>query len=113
MARPRKINLDRLGLELLAATIDGTQQRYKDAKEQGYPVDAATISASVSLLKLIEAAKAAREGDSANELAKLRAEFDAKRQPLAKSATSALPIQTDPADRTALLAEYGLADPAT
>lgn len=113
MARPRKINLDRLGLELLAATIEGTQQRYKDAKEGGYPVDAATISASVSLLKLIEAAKAAREGDSANELARLRAEFDAKRQPVAKPATPALPTQNEPANREALLAEYGLADPTT
>ncbi|POG03614.1 hypothetical protein BGP82_20335 [Pseudomonas putida] len=110
MARPRKINLDRLGLELLASTIDGTQQRYKDAKEGGYPVDAATISASVSLLKLIEAAKAARADDSAAELEKLRQQFAEKRTP---PTTPALPPQNEPADRAALLAEYGLADPTT
>lgn len=110
MARPRKINLDRLGLELLASTIDGTQQRYKDAKEGGYPVDAATISASVSLLKLIEAAKAAREGDSAAELEKLRQQFKDKRTP---PATPAPPTPNEPANREALLAEYGLADPTT
>lgn len=108
MARPRKINLDRLGLELLASTIDGTQQRYKDAKEGGYPVDAATISASVSLLKLIEAAKAARADDSAAELEKLRQQFSQKRTP---PATPALPTQNEPANRAALLAEYGLPDP--
>ncbi|UVL30739.1 hypothetical protein [Pseudomonas donghuensis] len=110
MARPRKINLDRLGLELLASTIDGTQQRYKDAKEGGYPVDAATISASVSLLKLIEAAKAARADDSAAELEKLRQQFNEKRTP---PATPALPAQNEPADRAALLAAYGLSDPTT
>lgn len=108
MARPRKINLDRLGLELLASTIDGTQQRYKDAKEGGYPVDAATISASVSLLKLIEAAKAARADDSAAELEKLRQQFNQKRT---TPATPALPTQNEPASRAALLAEYGLPDP--
>ena len=110
MARPRKINLDRLGLELLASTIDGTQQRYKDAKEGGYPVDAATISASVSLLKLIEAAKAARADDSAAELERLRQQFNQKRT---TPATPALPTQNEPANREALLAEYGLADPTT
>lgn len=110
MARPRKINLDRLGLELLASTIDGTQQRYKDAKEGGYPVDAATISASVSLLKLIEAAKAARADESAAELEKLRQQFNEKRT---TPATPALPAQNEPANREALLAEYGLADPTT
>ena len=108
MARPRKINLDRLGLELLAATIEGTQWRYADAKAEGYSVDAATISASVSLLKLIEAAKAAREGDSAAELEKLRQQFNEKRT---STVTPALPIQNEPANREALLAEYGLADP--
>lgn len=111
MARPRKINLDRLGLELLASTIDGTQQRYKDAKEGGYPVDAATISASVSLLKLIEAAKAARQEDSAAELEKLREQF--KRPPTTQSAGPASPAQPEPADRAALLEQYGLTDPKT
>ncbi|ODB37975.1 hypothetical protein A9L43_21235 [Pseudomonas mosselii] len=108
MARPRKINLDRLGLELLAATIEGTQRRYADAKAEGYSVDAATISASVSLLKLIEAAKAARADDSAAELEKLRQQFHQKRTP---PATPVLPTQNEPASRAALLAEYGLADP--
>lgn len=108
MARRKKIDLDRLGLELLASTIEGTQERYRDAKAEGYPVDAATISASVSLLKLIEAAKAAREGDSAAELEKLRQQFNEKRT---SPVTPALPIQNEPANREALLAEYGLADP--
>ncbi|WP_444757724.1 hypothetical protein [Pseudomonas sp. A014] len=110
MARPRKINLDRLGLELLAATIEGTQRRYADAKAEGYSVDAATISASVSLLKLLEATKAAREVDTAAELEKLRQQFNEKRTP---PATPALPPQSKPADRAALLAEYGLTDPTT
>ncbi|MCL8305731.1 hypothetical protein [Pseudomonas putida] len=110
MARPRKINLDRLGLELLAATIEGTQRRYADAKAEGYSVDAATISASVSLLKLIEAAKAARADDSAAELEKLRQQFNQKRT---SPAIPAPPTQNEPADRAALLAEYGITDPTT
>ncbi|HDS1756981.1 hypothetical protein [Pseudomonas sp. M5] len=109
MARRKTIDLDRLGLELLAATIEGTRQRYKDAKEGGYQVDAATISASVSLLKMIEAAKAARQEDTAAELEKLREQF--KRPPASQPASPALAIQNEPASRAALLAEYGLADP--
>lgn len=111
MARPRKINLDRLGLELLAATIEGTQRRYADAKAEGYSVDAATISASVSLLKLIEAAKAARAEDSAAELERLREQF--RRPAASQPAGPALAIQNEPADRAALRAEYGITDPTT
>ncbi|AUY33417.1 MULTISPECIES: hypothetical protein [Pseudomonas] len=111
MARRKKIDLDRLGLELLASTIEGTQQRYADAKAEGYPVDAATISASVSLLKLLETTKAAREIDTAAELEKLREQF--KRPPASQPASPALPTQNKPDDREALLAAYGLSDPTT
>lgn len=109
MARRKKIDLDRLGLELLAETIEGTKKRYADAKAEGYPVDAATISASVSLLKLIEATKAAREIDTAAELGRLREQF--KRPPASQPAGPALPTQNEPVNRAALLAEYGLPDP--
>ncbi|KUM43915.1 hypothetical protein [Pseudomonas sp. EpS/L25] len=83
MARPRKINLDRSAVELLDLTLKASTQRFKQAldPDNGYPIDAATISASVSLLKLVEARAAATRDDHAVELAKLQAEFHSRRQP--------------------------------
>lgn len=82
MARPRKINLDRSAVELLDLTLKASTQRFKQALDpiDGYPIDAATISASVSLLKLVEARAAATRDDHSAELAKLQAEFNTKRQ---------------------------------
>lgn len=104
MARRPKIDIERDALELLALTMQGTKQRFRDAKAEGYSVDAATISATVSLLKLVEAFRAAKGDEAAAELDQLRAEFQAKRSsPQARRTT-----EQDPA---AVLALYGIADP--
>lgn len=79
MARRPKIDIERDALELLSLTMAGTKQRFRDAKAEGYSVDAATISATVSLLKLVEAFRAAKGDEAAAELDQLRAEFLAKR----------------------------------
>ena len=105
MARRPKIDLERDAVELLALTMQGTKQRFRDAKAEGYPVDAATISATVSLLKLVEAFKSAKGDEAAAELAQLRAEFQAKRT--AAKQPSRRTAQQDPAE---VLALYGLTE---
>jgi len=107
MARRPTIDLDRDAVELLSLTMQGTKQRFKDAKANNYPVDAATISATVSLLKMVEAFKSAKGDDAASELEALRAEFEAKRATAKKPAGN--PARPDPAD---VLALYGMADPS-
>ncbi|WP_312906182.1 hypothetical protein [Stutzerimonas nitrititolerans] len=106
MARRPKIDIERDALELLALTMQGTKQRFRDAKAEGYSVDAATISATVSLLKLVEAFRAAKGDEAAVELDALRAEFQAKRTAAKQPSRST--AQQDPAEVFAL---YGLADP--
>ncbi|CAE6914400.1 conserved protein of unknown function [Ectopseudomonas oleovorans] len=79
MARRRKIDINAEALDLLSLTMQGAKERYRDAKRNDYMIDAATISASVSLLKLVEAFKSATKDDQAAELERLRAEFAASK----------------------------------
>jgi hypothetical protein len=104
MARRPKIDIERDALELLALTMQGTKQRFRDAKDEGYPVDAATISATVSLLKLVEAFRAAKGDDDANELEKLRQEFQASRP-------AAHARRAENLDPEAIRAQYGITEP--
>jgi len=99
MARKRKIDLDRSSLELLDLTMQATTARFREAIAEGVPVDAAIVSASVSLLKLVEAQKTAKAETSDIELEKLRADILGKRAAVKPFA------QTDDDIRR----EYGLA----
>jgi hypothetical protein len=112
MARRRKIDVEAESLELLSLTIRGAKARYVDAAKEGYPVDAATISASVSLLKLVSAAKAAKAETDEAELERLRQEFEQRGQPSQEQqGKAASPAYTTPS-RTDLFRLYGLpADP--
>lgn len=104
MARRPKIDIERDALELLALTMQGTKQRFRDAKAEGYQVDAATISATVSLLKLVEAFRAAKGDDDAAELEKLRQELHASRPAARARRAEAL-------DPEAIRAQYGITEP--
>ncbi|MBV4479039.1 hypothetical protein [Pseudomonas khavaziana] len=86
MARKRKITtatVKESALELLDLTLQATNARFKDALADNYPVEAALVSASVSLLKLVEARTSLSEDDQTNDLAAQRKAF-AERKPIAK-----------------------------
>ncbi|MDC7824504.1 hypothetical protein PQS90_05000 [Pseudomonas sp. BLCC-B13] len=104
MARRRKIDIEADSLELLSLTMRGAKARYIDAAKEGYAVDAATISASVSLLKLVEAFKAAKGETDEAELERLRQEFQQRSQQQGKAAS---PAYTAPS-RADVLSLYGL-----
>lgn len=114
MARRRKIDIEGDGLELLSLTMRGAKARYVDAAKEGYPVDAATISASVSLLKLVEAFKAAKGETDEAELERLRQEFEQRGQQRQEQQGKAAPPAYSAPSRADVLSLYGLpADPIT
>lgn len=83
MARKRKVTTETVkeaALELLDLTLSAAKERFRVALQDDYPIDAATISASVSLLKLVEARSSLGEDDHANSLAEQRKAFK-DRQP--------------------------------
>lgn len=89
MARKRKITtatVKESALELLDLTLQATNARFKDALADSYPVEAALVSASVSLLKLVEARTSLSEDDQTNDLAAQRKAF-AERRPIGTTQT--------------------------
>ncbi|MGN0924481.1 hypothetical protein [Ectopseudomonas mendocina] len=112
MARRRKIDINAEALDLLSLTMQGAKERYRDAQRNDYMIDAATISASVSLLKLVEAFKSATKDDQTAELERLRAEFVASKKAPSSSPQRAEPSSMTSSDLKAELAQlYGLTDP--
>ncbi|MFV3412235.1 hypothetical protein ACNFH8_08220 [Pseudomonas sp. NY15436] len=104
----RRPNIQKEATALLGETLKATRSKLREFEAEGIPIDAATISASVSLLKLVEAYAAATRDEKANDLAQLRQELEASRP----GNTSRPVPQATPA-RADLLAEYGLSDPET
>ncbi|MCY1288269.1 hypothetical protein D9M68_571250 [compost metagenome] len=104
MARPRKFNIEKEATELLGMILRAAKAKLKTFEDEDVPVDAATISASVSLLKMVEAYQATKRDDDAQELEAFRQEFEQK----AKLKADRIASQIPPLDRDALLAEYGL-----
>lgn len=106
MARPKKLDVRAEAAKLLALTLQGAQAKYKECADLGITVDAATISASVALLKMTEAWDNETKGGKAGELDKLQKDFKAR------SAARDSALATTPS-RSTLLAEYGLNDGGT
>ncbi|TLX70484.1 hypothetical protein FAS41_27860 [Pseudomonas nicosulfuronedens] len=106
----RRPNIQKEATALLAETMRAARKKLKFHETEDLPLDAATISANVSLLKLVEAYATATRGEKEADLEKLRQELDARRP--GNSASPAPSTQITP-DRAALLAEYGLTDPET
>lgn len=101
----RRPNIQREATALLADLMRAARKKLKFHETEELPLDAATISASVSLLKLCEAYETATRDERAGDLEKLRQELAASRP----GNTSRQVPQATP-DRAALLAEYGLSD---
>jgi hypothetical protein len=89
MARKRKVTTETVktsALELLDLTLRATNKRFEDAMRDDYPCEAALISASVSLLKLVEAKGSLTEDDQTLDLAAQRKAF-AERRPIGTTQT--------------------------
>jgi hypothetical protein len=92
------------GLALLAETLAASRKKLEWHIENDIPVDAAQVSANVSLLKLLETMRHVDDDDKDKEAAGLAAQFHAKTKER----------QTHTAQsRDDLLAEYGLTDHPT
>lgn len=101
MARKRKVTTETVkagALELLDLTLRATNKRFEDALRDDYPVEAALVSASVSLLKLVEAQKSMSDDDREDDLAAQRKAF-ADRKPIS--------TKQSPADIVALYSSNG------
>ena len=90
------------GLALLAETLAASRKKLEWCAENDVPVDAAQVSANVSLLKLLETMRHVDDDDKDKETAALVAGFHAKTAERAARPTAA-PTKED------LLSEYGLA----
>jgi hypothetical protein len=90
------------GLALLAETLAASRKKLEWHIENDIPVDAAQVSANVSLLKLLETMQHVDDDDKDKETAALVAGFHAKTAERAARLTAA-PTKED------LLSEYGLA----
>ena len=75
----RRPNIQREATALLGETLKATRSKLREFEDQGIPIDAATISASVSLLKLVEAYTTATRGEKEADLERLRQDFEARR----------------------------------
>ena len=83
MARKKKVTTETVkqdALELLALTLQGTKARFVEAAKDEYPVEAALISASVALLKLVDAKTSLGDDDREASLETQRREFEASRK---------------------------------
>lgn len=83
MARRKKVTTETVkdaALELLDLTLQAAKERFRVALQDEYPIDAATISASVALLKLTEAKTSLGDDDKEHDLAAHRKAF-AERRP--------------------------------
>ncbi|KMY03124.1 hypothetical protein V476_19090 [Pseudomonas syringae KCTC 12500] len=79
MARKRKVTTETVkasALELLDLTLQATNKRFADAIKDDYPCEAALISASVALLKMVEAKGSLTDDDKAGDLAAQRQAFN-------------------------------------
>lgn len=77
--RRKALDVNTEAQELLAMTLRSTKAKMLWHEDQDIPVDAATISASVSLLKLVDAMKRVDQDEQADDLAQQRAAFEAQR----------------------------------
>lgn len=91
------------GLALLAETLAASRKKLEWCADNDVPVDAAQVSANVSLLKLLETMRHVEDDDKDKATAELVADFHAKTAERGARATPA-PTKAD------LLAEYGLAE---
>ena len=90
MARKRKVTTETVkssALELLDLTLRATTKRFEDALRDDYPCEAALVSASVSLLKLVEAKTSLADDDKQEGLDAQRKAF-AERKPVQIKQTS-------------------------
>lgn len=79
MARKKAITTETVkasALELLDLTLKATNKRFEDALRDDYPCEAALISASVALLKMVEAKGSLTDDDKAGDLAAQRKAFN-------------------------------------
>lgn len=103
----RRPNIRREAAALLADLMRAARKKLKFHDTEELPLDAATISASVSLLKLCEAYETATRDEKASDLEKLRQEFEAGRSVAARPAALVTPSPEE------LRRQYGLTDSAT
>ncbi|MNF49611.1 hypothetical protein D3C84_308880 [compost metagenome] len=104
----RRPSISKEAADLLALTLRAAKSKIKEFEKEGIPLDAATISASVSLLKLTEAYQSATRDDSAAELERLRLEFEASKQQRQSGSPSF--ARTSEIDPDELRRSYGLED---
>lgn len=87
MARKKAITTETVkvsALELLDLTLRATNKRFEDALRDDFPVEAALVSASVSLLKLVEARTSLSSDDKERDLAAQRKAFEDRKPTPAK-----------------------------
>lgn len=83
MARRKKVTQESVkqsALELLDLTLEATKDRFRDAKKNEYPCEAALISASVALMKMVETKTALGEDEQEANMAEQRKQFEATRK---------------------------------
>ncbi|MGU9838063.1 hypothetical protein ACU683_23375 [Pseudomonas salmasensis] len=100
--RKRKVDVKTAAAELLTMTLQAAKDKLEFHAEEGLPIDAATISANVALLKMTEAYENETKDKAGESNAELAAAFHAKTAERAARPTPA-PTKED------LLSEYGLA----